>query len=213
LRTIDFAASLGAPIVVLHLGRVEMRDYTEKLMELFAHGRAAEPKFERVRIKAITVRAKKRQKYFDQVRRTLDEILPRAKELKITLGIETRFGIEEIPSEDEVGELLNIYGTESLAYWHDIGHAQVKENFGFASHESLLKRYQGRTAGMHLQDFAPPAFDHQPPGFGTFDFTRLTPWITPSMSLIWEIHKGWTAEQVQAACQKFQDVLRPPAPA
>src|SRR6202008_4349740 len=73
LRTIEFAASLGASVVVLHLGRVEMRDYTEKLMELFAHGRAETPKFEKVRVKAVTVRAKKRQRYFDQVLRSLDE--------------------------------------------------------------------------------------------------------------------------------------------
>ena len=90
LRTIEFAATVGAPAVVLHLGEVRMRKYTEKLMKLFIKGRAATPKFERVRTKAITKRIDKREKYFDQVLRSLDEIVPKARELKIKLGFETR---------------------------------------------------------------------------------------------------------------------------
>jgi sugar phosphate isomerase/epimerase len=208
LRTIDFAASLGAPVVVLHLGRVEMRDYTEKLMELYARGRSATPKFERVRVKAITVRAKKRQKFFDQVLRSLDEIVPQAKAAGIRLGFETRFGLEEIPSEDEVGELLHRYGADGAGYWHDVGHAQVKENFGLTSHENILKRYRSQTIGMHLQDFTPPAFDHQPPGCGTFDFARLKPFLQEGQVLVWELHGGWTGPQIREACQRAHEMLR-----
>ena len=41
LKTIDFAARVHAPIVVLHLGRVNLKDYTGKLGEMLnAAGRA-----------------------------------------------------------------------------------------------------------------------------------------------------------------------------
>src|SRR5512137_1619954 len=38
LRTIEFAGSLGAKIVVLHLGSVDMRNYTDQLIQLLADG-------------------------------------------------------------------------------------------------------------------------------------------------------------------------------
>ena len=211
LRTLDFAASLGAPVVVLHLGTVEMRRYTEKLLLLIEQNRGASPKFARVRAKALASRAKKCTKYFEQVLRALDVIVPHARQLNIRLGLETRLGIEQIPSEDEIGELIKRYSPEAVAYWHDIGHAATKELFGLAGHETLLERYRGQTAGIHLQDFAPPGFDHQPPGFGTFDFTRLQPFLTREMSLVWEIHSHWTTAQVQQACLKTQEMLRVPA--
>jgi len=211
LRTLDFAASLGAPIVVLHLGTVEMRRYTEKLLLLIEQDRGASPKFARVRAKALTSRAKKCAKYFEQVLRALDVIVPHARQLNIRLGLETRLGIEQIPSEDEIGELISRYGPAAIAYWHDVGHAATKELFGLAGHETLLERYRGQTAGMHLQDFAPPGFDHQPPGFGVFDFTRLQPFVTREMILVWEIHSHWTATQVQHACQTTQKLLQVPA--
>jgi sugar phosphate isomerase/epimerase len=210
LRTIWFAASLGAKFVVLHLGAVEMRDFTEKLLHLVARAESKTPKFEDLRVKAVTVRAQKRQRHLDQVFRSLDEIVPRAREAGVHLGLETRFAIEEIPSEDEVGEIILRYGTDSVAYWHDIGHAQVKENFGLTSHESLLGRYRGRTAGMHLQDFAPPAFDHRPPGTGRVDFTRLAPFATDEMVLAWEIHPNWSPGQVSEACRRAQEIIRSP---
>ena len=71
LRTIDSATTLGAKVVVLHLGVVPMRDYTMRLLGLSAEGRGGTPKFQRLREKALTVRAKKCQKHLDQVYRTL----------------------------------------------------------------------------------------------------------------------------------------------
>src|SRR5438128_10542609 len=104
LRTIEFAASIGAKAVVLHLGSVEMRNYTEKLMKLFAAGRAGTPKFNRVCIKAIELRVKKRQKHLDQLFRSLDAIVPAARAAGLRLGLETRDSVEQIPSQDEVGD-------------------------------------------------------------------------------------------------------------
>jgi len=212
LRTLDFAASLGVPVVVLHLGAVEMRRYTEKLLQLIEQDRGASAKFARVRAKALASRAKKCAKFFEQVVRALDVIVPHARQLNIRLGLETRQGIEQIPSEDEIGELINRFGAERVTYWHDVGHAQTKELFGLAGSEALLERYRGQTAGMHLQDFAPPGFDHQPPGFGTFDFRRLQPFVTREMILVWEIHSHWSAAQVQQACQTTQEMLSGPIP-
>src|ERR1043166_8132871 len=133
----------------------------------------------------------------------------RARELKIVLGLETRYGIEEIPDADETAEIIQRFG-DAVAYLHDVGHAQIKENLGIVSHEALLERFRGRTAGMHLQDVAPPAFDHQPPGAGTFDFGRLSRFVTDEMVLAWEIHPGCPARQIVDSVKRAHEQLRTP---
>jgi len=213
LRTIDCAASFGAKFVVLHLGLVPMRNYTTRLLDLYAKGSADTPKFQRLREKALAVRHKKRQKYLDQVYRTLEAVLPRAQEMGVKLGMETRFGIEEIPDEEETEQILTRFGADMIRYWHDVGHAGVKEALGLMVGEAILNRFRGRTAGMHLQDFAPPAEDHQPPGWGTFDFARLAPFVTDDMVLAWEIHPEWKADQIVASVKRVHELLQRPVTA
>ena len=208
LRTIDCAAALGAKVVVLHLGLVPMRNYTARLLGLHAEGRDDTPKFQRWRDKAMAVREKKRPKHLDQVFRTLEAVLPRAKEVGVTLGMETRLGIEEIPSEEEADQILTRFGTDAIRYWHDVGHAAVKELLGLMNLEGVLHRFRSRTAGMHLQDFAPPAADHLPPGLGTFDFGRLGPFVTEDMVLAWEIHPDWKAEHIVEGVKRVHELLR-----
>lgn len=208
-RTIDCAAALGAKCVVMHCGMVGMRGYTMKLLDVFAKKGASHPKFQRVREKALAVRAKKRQKYLDNVAGVLDLLVPRAKEMGIKLGLETRLGVEEIPDADETAELLAKFDADTVGYWHDVGHAQMKEQFGLTTHETLLERFRGRTFGMHLQDFIPPAGDHVAPGQGTFDFGRLAPFVTGDMVLAWEIHREWSAEQIVAGAKPVHEKLHP----
>jgi len=213
LRTIDCAATFGAKIVVLHLGLVAMRQYTMRLLDLHAKGRFDSPKFQRLVEKALAVRGKKRQKHLDQVYRTLEAVLPRAKEVGVKLGMETRLGIEEIPSEEEAEQILTHFGTDVVLYWHDVGHAAVKEALGLMHQETILNRFRGRTAGMHLQDFTPPAEDHQPPGLGTFNFERLAPFVTGDMVLAWEIHPDWKSDQIVPGVKRVHELLYKPVTA
>jgi sugar phosphate isomerase/epimerase len=208
LRTIDCAATLGAKFVVLHLGRVAMRPYTMRLLGLHAEGRSDSPKFQRLLVKALAVRDRKRQKHLDQVYRTLEAVLPRAKEAGVKLGMETRLGIEEIPNEEEAEQILTRFGPDVIQYWHDIGHAAVKEVLGLMHHEAILNRFRGRTAGMHLQDFTPPAEDHQPPGLGTFNFERLAPFVTDNMVLTWELHPDCKTEQFVDGVKRVHELLQ-----
>ena len=213
LRTIDCAASLGARVVVLHLGRVPMRNRTARLVELFADGQAGTPRFERKRARALRVRERRRQKPFDRVCRLLDRMVPRAQEAGVKLGFETRLGLEEIPNEDETEELLRRYGADVAGYWFDNAHAQIKENLGLLRLETVLERFRGRTLGMHLQDFTPPVFDHLPPGAGKFEFQRLTPFVTNDMIATWEIHGEWDAQQIAAGTSRVHALLCQPVAA
>src|SRR5436309_12113027 len=48
-QTIDFAARLGAPFVVLHLGAVKMQPITDLLVELAKDGEYLSPKYVRLK--------------------------------------------------------------------------------------------------------------------------------------------------------------------
>src|SRR5438876_5141926 len=45
LKTLEFATRVSAPLVVLHLGSVELKDYTGKLKEMLGKGEKDSPKY------------------------------------------------------------------------------------------------------------------------------------------------------------------------
>jgi len=48
LKTIEFATRVKAPAVVLHIGSIEMKDYTDRLLEMLARGEKETPKYEKL---------------------------------------------------------------------------------------------------------------------------------------------------------------------
>src|SRR3954447_916310 len=48
IKTIEFAARVKAPVVVLHVGSIEMKDYTGRLLEMLARGDRETPKFQKL---------------------------------------------------------------------------------------------------------------------------------------------------------------------
>ncbi len=122
-------------------------------------------------------------------------------------GDETRQGIEEIPTIEEIAELISRYGKDTVTYWHDVGHATTQASLGWINPPRVLDNLRGMTSGMHLQDVIPPADDHLPPGAGTFAFGELARFVTPDMPLVWELHPQATAEQILAGLPKVQQEL------
>ena len=47
-KTIELAARVKAPVVVLHYGSIEMKDYTDKLLDLIVRGEKETPKYEKL---------------------------------------------------------------------------------------------------------------------------------------------------------------------
>ena len=68
LTTFDFAAKVGAPLVVLHFGSMDLKDYTGKLKELLERGEKNSTKFQKVVAEANAAREAKKKKFYDRVR-------------------------------------------------------------------------------------------------------------------------------------------------
>ncbi len=197
LKTLDFAQRVKAPLVVLHLGSMELKDYTGKLSEMLERDGKKTPKYEKLRAEAAASREAGKKKAVERVYETLRLILPEAEKRDLRLGIENRQGLEEIPLEGDFEFFFREFDSPNMVYWHDTGHAQIKENLGFLHHAQHLESLTGRLAGFHIHDVKFPAGDHAPPGSGTVDFAALKPLVRPDHIKVFELSPSLPVEVVQ----------------
>lgn len=197
-KTFEFAARVKAPVVVLHLGSIEMKDYTGKLEGLLEDSDRDSKKFQKLQEEALMARECKKEKFFDRVKETLRQLLPEAERRALTLGCENRQALEELPLDGDFEHFLGEFQSPAIAYWHDTGHAQIKENLGVIEHAGFLQSLAPRLAGFHVHDVIFPARDHAEPGAGTIDFAALRPFVKPGHIKVFELNPSVSAEAVQS---------------
>ena len=198
LKTLEFAVRVKAPLVVLHSGSIEMKNYTEKLVEMVGCGEKETAKYKKLCAELDQKRAAKKEECFGRVIEMLKQILPVAETHGIRLGIENREALEELPLESDYKFLFRELASPNLVYWHDTGHAQIKENLGFIRHAMHLESLRDRLAGFHIHDVQPPGRDHCAPGSGMIDFAALKPSVKPEHIKVFEFSPGLTPEQARA---------------
>ncbi|HXE41435.1 MAG TPA: TIM barrel protein [Candidatus Baltobacteraceae bacterium] len=197
LKTFEFAERVKAPLVVLHLGSIEMKDYTGKLSEMLERGEKNSPKYEKLCAEISKVREAKKEKFFERTKETIRKILPEAEKRGLKLGCENRQALEEIPVESDFKFLFKEISSPNIVYWHDCGHAQIKENLGFINHKLHLESLRERLAGFHVHDVQFPARDHAAPGTGTVDFASLKPFVKPEHIKVFELSPSLPTEAVK----------------
>src|SRR5580658_8880046 len=62
VKTIETAARLKAPAVVLHMGSIEMKDYTDRMLEMLEKGLKESPKYQALCEEVMEKREKKKEK-------------------------------------------------------------------------------------------------------------------------------------------------------
>jgi sugar phosphate isomerase/epimerase len=197
LKTIETAARVQAQVVVLHLGEIEMKEYTERLVAMAQDGQKGTPKYEKLCAELLEKREEKKIEAVDLAGEMLGRLAAEAEKRGLKLGVENRAALEEIPLEDDLGFLLREFSRPGVGYWHDTGHAQIKENLGFISHTMHLESLAGRLLGLHVHDVEFPARDHRPPGRGMIDFAALKPWVKPQHIKVFEFSPSLTEEEAR----------------
>jgi sugar phosphate isomerase/epimerase len=197
MKTIETAVRVQAPVVVLHLGKIDMKEYTEKLLKMISDGQKGTPKYEKLCAELMQKREEKKIEPLDLAEEMLGRLIAEAESRGIKLGLENRAALEEIPLEDDFGFLLREFNRPGLGYWHDTGHAQIKENLGFISHATHLESLSSRLIGFHVHDVEFPGHDHRPPGRGTIDFAALKPWVKPEHIKVFEFSPRMTEEEAR----------------
>jgi sugar phosphate isomerase/epimerase len=197
LKTIETAERVGARLVVLHMGAIEMRDYTDKLVDMVGEGLKESPKYEKLCLEVMEKRESKKERYVALANEMLKRAEEEARRRGIMLGIENREALEEIPLETDFNFFFREFPGGTVRYWHDTGHAQIKQNLGFIDHFIHLENMAEHLAGFHIHDVQFPGRDHCPPGTGDIDFAALKPLVKPEHIKVFEMSPGLAPDEVR----------------
>jgi len=204
-KTIDVASKIGAKAVVLHLGRIETKEKIRKLASLYE--KPNKQAYKRLKAQMFKDRKQKAEPFFKQALKSIDELSSYAQDKKVKLGLENRYYFYEIPSIEEMQIILKAFPKPALYYWHDVGHAQVYDYLGLASHREMLDKFASHMLGVHLHDID-KIDDHRAPLKGKFDFRQLVPYINKSTLKIIEAHHPATAKEITQAKKYLEKLFR-----
>jgi sugar phosphate isomerase/epimerase len=197
-KTIELADRLKAPLVVLHYGRIDMKEHTDKLIEMVMRGEKETPKYQKICDEVIKKREAAKERYIERSNELIRRLLPLVEELGIKLGIENREALEELPLEEDYALLFKELKSPAVVYWHDTGHAQIKENLGFLDHAFHLESQREKLFGFHIHDVQFPGKDHCSPGTGTINFAALKPMVKPQHIKVFEFSPTMPLEQLKS---------------
>jgi len=206
-RSIDFAAQVKARALVCHLGSVTffwfnparaIRNYLRDHPEA---GRKTDDQAYQALLRKSLGRLRKRMKpFWERTKSSVGEILDYAKQKNITLGFENREKFEELPLDDDYAEFLaGLPAGAPVGYWHDTGHADIKEGMGLLNHRQHLDQLKDRLLGFHLHDVSAQGQDHQPVGSGHIDFKMVSEFWRPEHLLTLEFGPRVTVDGVKAS--------------
>jgi sugar phosphate isomerase/epimerase len=196
-RSIRLAHDLAAPTVVVHCGTIPYNlNYESKLRALFKNGQNKSEEYQDIKSQVIQLRTELVGPRLNSVKKSLNELLEYADQYKIRLGLENRYHTMDIPSIDEMGELLCLADSSQLGFIFDVGHAQALDRLGFYTLEDWLTRYSSRMVGTHLHDVI-GLTDHYAPGLGEIDFNKIASFLPENSFRTFEMLPGNTLAQVK----------------
>jgi sugar phosphate isomerase/epimerase len=204
-RSVDLAKELGAGIIVVHAGQVEVDFQLEhELRRLFRDGQAQTARYQELKERLMTARAEHVEASLDAVRRSILDLLAYAGRAGIRLGLENRYHYLDIPLPDEMERLLDLADDGRLGFWYDLGHAQTLDNLGFFPHAEWLQRFAPRMVGVHLHDIQ-GLQDHHAAGLGEMDWEMVARYLPADILRTCEIHHSNSPEQVAASMRFLAD--------
>jgi len=209
VKTLEFASRVNAPAVVLHVGSIEMKNYTDKLLGMAARGEKQTPKYEKLCAELSQKREAKKEPFLERTKELLKKLLPDAENRGLKLGVENRQALEELPLESDYPFIFRELDSPNLVYWHDTGHAQIKENLGFIHHVTHLGSLRDNLAGFHIHDVQFPGADHCAPGSGTVDFLALKAAVKPDHIKVFEFSPSLSIEEVKTGVEHVKRIWGP----
>jgi len=127
-----------------------------------------------------------------------------ASRFEVRLGLENRYHLFDIPTQDEMAALLSLSEPEQLGFVYDVGHAMAMDRLGFYPNEMWLKRFGGRILGAHLHDVIGIS-DHYGPGLGEVDFRMVAGYLPKDAFRTIEVMSFNTPEQVKTGLKILVD--------
>jgi sugar phosphate isomerase/epimerase len=213
-RSIDFAAQVGATLLVCHLGSVKyfwlepdrhMAAYRQAHPDAVKSGDKA---YRALVDKALLKLRRRMPPYWQRTQDCIRSVLDYASEKMVRLGLENRERFEELPVDaDFPGFLAGIPAPSPAGYWHDVGHAHLKEGMGLVDHRRQLEENAARLFGFHLHDVDAEGHDHQAIGSGGVDFDMVSRFWRPEHIFVIELSPRVTVEGVLSSKERVGALL------
>jgi sugar phosphate isomerase/epimerase len=207
LQTIDMAERFEASTVVIHTGRIRPLKVTAALREFVENGKFLSKEFARAKLEAVKRRESLGEAYVRRVVACLSEIVPYAAKKRIRIGIENREHYEAVPSEREFEGFLRLLDSPYFGYWHDFGHAQIKQNLALLDHSELLDRLGRYAIGCHIHDVKWPFEDHCPPFTGEIPYAKLVPKLPKNCIFVFELRPRIARAQIAVAADRWRELF------
>jgi sugar phosphate isomerase/epimerase len=213
-RSIDFAAQVGASLLVCHLGSVRyfwlepdrhMTAYLQAHPDAVTSGDKA---YRAVLDKTLLKFRRRMVPYWQRTKDAVRSVLDYASEKGVRLGLENRERFEELPLDaDFPGFLAEMPAPSPAGYWHDAGHAHLKEKMGLIDHRQQLEDNAARLFGFHLHDVDSEGRDHQAIGSGSVDFEMLSRFWRPEHIFVIELSPRVSVEGVRTSKARVEALL------
>jgi sugar phosphate isomerase/epimerase len=214
-RSIDFAVQVNSTALVCHLGSAQFlwrnpgRTLTSYIKR---HPRADIPNGRRYQAVLEKAREKMRQRmepYWERAKENVRQMLRYAAERGVRLGLENREKLDELPVDDDLGDYFAMLPLDaSVGYWHDTGHADIKESMGLLNHRAHLEKMAARTIGFHLHDVGSDSQDHQAVGAGHVNFKMISEFWRPEHILVLELSPRVPVEGVRSSLENLKKLLK-----
>ena len=202
IRTMELAAEIEVPIVVLHLGKVDTYDRSYLMYDFYEYGEREFEAFGAKVEEATEWRKRKEARHQESVLFSLDTLNEAALRMDVYLAIENRPRYYQIPNFDEVELFLEKFKGSNMRYWHDVGHAMLQERVGLCWSKRWLETYTEQLIGMNVHDLKDLEAYH-PPGSGDLDFREILGQIPPEALTVLEVRDA-PAEQLVEMREEWQ---------
>jgi len=214
-RSIYFRAQVGARAIVCHLGSVEFFWFNpthkvEAYLEAHPELKPAEDKpYQALLAKSLAKLRKRMGPYWEQTKASVAEISGYAKEKGVRLAFENREAFDELPLDADYADFIAGLPPDTPAgYWHDTGHADIKESMGLLDHRGMLEKMAPRLLGFHLHDVNAAGRDHQAIGDGKIDFEMVSSFWRPEHLLTIDLSPRIDVEGVKRSKARVEALLR-----
>ena len=214
-RSLDFAAQMKARALVCHLGSVTFfwfnpaRNVRAYLREHPDAGRTSDDQaYHSLLAKSLVKLRKRMGPFWEQTKASINEMLDYAKQRGVKLAFENREKFEELPIDADYFDFLaGLPSDAPVGYWHDTGHADIKESMGLLNHREHLTKMAPRLLGFHLHDVSAKGDDHQAVGSGHIDFKMVSSFWRPEHLLTIELGPRMSVDDVIASKKKIESLM------
>ena len=213
LKTLDFAVRVKASLMVIHSGSMRFllgnpERKLEKLIEAAREDEALSPSVAAYIGKALGRLRKRQVAPRRRLLQNFQRIAPFARDRGIRVAIENREGFIELPLDEDMSSFLAELGEPQVfGYWHDVGHAQLKEEQGIIKHADHLECNRARQFGFHLHDVSEGGRDHQEIGSGVTDWSMISSFFRPDDLLVLELSPRLKKPSVAASKKVVEGLI------